>query len=107
MGQYLENPDKEKVFKETKKYASDALAAVASGVYKLGMDLIKSVEASAQELEAKTAELHVASLDLDLCKYEIGLRSGCFLRQTQRLPAKKERLLAENELDWFSKRLPA
>lgn len=41
---------------------SDALAAVASSVYKIGMGLLASVEASARELEAKTAELDVASL---------------------------------------------
>ena len=44
------------------EYVSDALAAVASSVYKIGMGLLASVEASARELEAKTAELDVASL---------------------------------------------
>ena len=43
-------------------YVSDALAAVAGSVYKIGMGLLASVEASARDLEAKTAELDVASL---------------------------------------------
>ena len=43
----------------------------------------------------------VSKQDLDLCKYEIGLRSDCFLRQTQRLPSQKERILEGESLRIF------